>query len=93
MGTEAPVILSSQTDRTSALLDPVVTAIWATVLNALDVHVTSDFFDLGGDSLKMLTMLFQVTEQTGVEVTPAVLFENPTLEAFCRAVRTLRLSD
>lgn len=87
------MILDTQTERTSALVDPVVTGIWATVLGSLDVHLASDFFDLGGDSMKMLTMLFQVTEQIGIEVTPAVLFENPTLDEFCRAVRALGLSN
>jgi acyl carrier protein len=80
---------ASPTDEATSLTQ-IVMAIWASELNAADISTGSDFFEQGGDSLRMLSMLFKIADRTGIEVLPAVLFENPTLGEFCRAVESQR---
>lgn len=53
--------------------------IWGKVLEKEILLETDNFFELGGDSLQAMNMLFLLERRTGVEMTPDVLFENPTL--------------
>lgn len=39
------------------------------------------FFDLGGDSISVLMMLMRVSQNFGVDLSPDVMFENPSLAA------------
>lgn len=54
--------------------------LWKEILTIEDVTVDSNFFDAGGDSLQMMTLLFRVSQETGVELDPAAVFENPTIK-------------
>jgi acyl carrier protein len=63
-----------------------VAKIWEKDLLASSVFPGSDFFELGGDSLRMLNMLFHVKGALNVELSPGALFENSSLRAFCLVV-------
>lgn len=52
--------------------------LWAEILGGKDVSPDSDFFELGGDSIQMMTMLFRVSQDLGVELSPGTVFETPT---------------
>jgi acyl carrier protein len=66
--------------------ESVVARIWEKELSATGITPGSDFFELGGDSLQMLNLLFQIKVALGVELSPAALFENSSLRAFSRVV-------
>ena len=66
--------------------EAVVAKIWEKDLLAPGIGSNSDFFELGGDSLRMLNMLFHVKGALGVELPPGALFENSSLRAFCLVV-------
>ena len=73
----------------SAELTPtekVVAKIWEKDLLAPSIGPDSDFFELGGDSLRMLNMLFHIKGALSVELPPGALFENSSLRAFCLVV-------
>lgn len=70
----------SETERTIA-------EIWREVLVIPEAPGPTDsFFGLGGDSLTMTLMLFQVGEKFGMELSPAALLESPELRAFSATV-------
>jgi acyl carrier protein len=52
--------------------------LWAEILATENVSTDSDFFQLGGDSLQMMTMLFRVSQDLGVELSPGAVFDAPT---------------
>lgn len=52
--------------------------LWAEILGTEAVSASSDFFELGGNSLHMMTMLFRISQDLGVELSPGVVFELPT---------------
>lgn len=54
--------------------------LWKEILAIDDITLDSNFFDAGGDSLQMMTLLFRVSQETGVELDPAAVFENPTIK-------------
>jgi hypothetical protein len=68
----------------------IVGSIWARELGVADLRPESDFFLLGGDSLRLLNILFRVTEQLNVDLMPGVFFEESTLRGFCGKVDEAR---
>jgi len=53
--------------------------LWQEILILKNISCDSDFFQLGGDSLQMMTLLFRISQETGIELDPGTVFENPTL--------------
>ncbi|NOU71105.1 amino acid adenylation domain-containing protein [Paenibacillus sp. LMG 31458] len=58
--------------------------IWQDVLGAPQVGIRDDFFQLGGHSLKAMTLLARIKQQLQVNVPLRVLFESPTIEALAQ---------
>ena len=55
-------------------------AIWQNVLNIKISHVTDDFFQLGGNSLKALQMAEQIKKLLHIDMPLATLIENRSIE-------------
>jgi amino acid adenylation domain-containing protein len=56
----------------------ILAGIWSQVLDVAPVGVDDNFFELGGDSIRMIQVLAQ---EKGLALTPAQLFETPTIRA------------
>ncbi len=65
--------------RTDA--ERVLAGIWAAVLDVPEVGVEDDFFDLGGDSLLSIRVTARMRTAFGVDVSPRMLFDSPTIAA------------
>ncbi|MFI0165618.1 amino acid adenylation domain-containing protein [Streptomyces sp. NPDC017095] len=59
-------------------------AIWAEVLGVERVGVTDDFFDLGGDSILSIQVVFR-SRRAGLQVSSSDLFRHPTVEQLVAA--------
>ncbi|MGH3777951.1 MAG: non-ribosomal peptide synthase/polyketide synthase, partial [Pseudonocardiaceae bacterium] len=60
--------------------------IWAQVLGVERVGVTDNFFELGGDSILSIQVMSRVRVVFGVELSPRVLFVDPTVGGLAVAV-------
>ncbi len=60
--------------------------LWASVLRVDTLSVSSNFFELGGDSLAAMNLVGEISRRWGRTVELGVLFENPQLDAFVAAV-------
>lgn len=60
--------------------------IWADVLHldASVIGVNSNFFDLGGNSLKMISMINRINKEFNVEISAAKMFELPVISSIAR---------
>jgi acyl transferase domain-containing protein len=58
--------------------------IWQELLGIQEVGVDDNFFDLGGDSLLLLRVQAKIREALGTELSPAEMFEHPTIRALAR---------
>jgi acyl carrier protein len=68
-----------------------VATIWASALERTDAIGPEDsFFDLGGDSLSMMIVLFQIGEQFGVELSQAAILDAPSLRQFSAVLEKAR---
>ncbi|MFH8371513.1 amino acid adenylation domain-containing protein [Streptomyces sp. NPDC018031] len=63
-----------------------VAALWREVLTAGEVGVHDNFFDLGGNSLRLATLHRRLEAEFGVELPIQRLFEHPTVHAQARAL-------
>ncbi|MCP5046967.1 MAG: amino acid adenylation domain-containing protein [bacterium] len=69
-----------------------ITAIWQEVLNLDKVGVTSNFFDLGGNSLKIMEVLNRFSKEFKQEIPLAKLFEHSTVRALAGYVMEMNES-
>jgi len=61
--------------------------IWEQVLDTRPIGVTDHFFDVGGHSLSAVHLMDQIHKHFGVRLSPAALFEAPTIELQAGLVR------
>lgn len=65
--------------------------IWQELLNVEQVGVNDDFFELGGNSLLLTTMLTRVYEEWSVEIPVKLLFEHQSIEELAILIEDERL--
>jgi len=63
-----------------------VTGIWGDVLQTDELTESSDFFELGGESLGAIRITAQVREIAGDELPLTLIFDEPLLGDFVAAV-------
>jgi amino acid adenylation domain-containing protein len=63
-------------------MEEMLVKIWASVLKIPEPGINSNFFSIGGDSMKAVKLLSAVKEATDVKVGIADLFLNPTIASF-----------
>ena len=66
--------------------ETIVGEIWAELLHPEKINLEDDFFELGGDSMKILAMLARLADVAGVKLSPVALMDAPTLGEFCRII-------
>jgi amino acid adenylation domain-containing protein len=69
-----------------------IAAIWDEALGAGAADVNSDFFDVGGDSLKAAQVMTRLRASFGVDVGMRHLFEEPTIAGLATLVDLLAVS-
>ncbi|NIM14869.1 MAG: amino acid adenylation domain-containing protein [Candidatus Aminicenantes bacterium] len=64
--------------------------IWAEVLGIDEccIGIDDDFFELGGHSLKAAVFITRLHKELGIKVELTVIFENPTIREFARAIES-----
>jgi acyl carrier protein len=63
-----------------------VAALWSEVLGVDDIGVDDDYFELGGNSMAGVQLLWRVGEELGVTLTMRQLFDAPTVAGMAGAV-------
>jgi amino acid adenylation domain-containing protein len=58
--------------------------LWEEVLSLTAISIADSFFALGGNSLKAVQLLLGIRDRFGVDLSPNVLYQNPTIEALAQ---------
>lgn len=61
-------------------IEEVMTGIWSVLFGLESVGVKDDFFELGGDSLKAMTVASRIHKELDVKIPIATFFSMPTIE-------------
>jgi amino acid adenylation domain-containing protein len=61
--------------------------IWEEILQISPISVTDNFFDLGGYSMLAVRLVSQIFKQLGQDLTPATLFQYPTIARLAVVLR------
>ncbi|WP_454813598.1 amino acid adenylation domain-containing protein [Labrys neptuniae] len=69
-------------------LEQKIAAIWARVLSVPDVSTKINFFDQGGSSLQILTVLGEIQESIHPQLRLSDVFERPTITALANFIRS-----
>jgi acyl carrier protein len=83
LGAEASIETAFSEPKT--LTERKLAKIWADVLELETVPQDANFFDLGGDSLKTIS-LYALAEKEGFTLSPNDIFEHPTLAGLARQI-------
>lgn len=60
-----------------------VKKIWESILNAENIGVNDNFFDIGGHSLLVLQVYYKIKEQFETNLTVVDMFKYPTIRSLC----------
>ena len=89
-----PAIGQADRERESELLAPrndleiELVAIWKEVLGVQEISIRHDFFEMGGHSLLIPVMLARIERTLGKKLSPAAIFQAPTIEQQAALLRT-----
>jgi amino acid adenylation domain-containing protein len=70
-------------------LESTIAKVWADSLGIEDIGIKHNFFSLGGHSLVVTQIVYQLRESLGVDLPLAVILKNPTVESCAAEVRGL----
>lgn len=68
------------------LIEERIGKIWMEMLEVETFDVDIDFFDLNGNSLQAMKLIFEVNEAFSVEIEMDDFYENPTIGYLCRTI-------
>lgn len=94
--TQAPQDFNATTETKTAIphspLEQQLTSIWSEVLGTNNFSRDDNFFHLGGTSMTMIQLVAR-GQQSGLVVTPASLYEHPTIASLAREIQSNDASD
>lgn len=68
-------------------LEEDILTIWSRILNKENIGIRDNFFDLGGNSLLVMSMQIKLNERYDHNVRAADIFSNPTIEALADFIK------
>jgi acyl-coenzyme A synthetase/AMP-(fatty) acid ligase/acyl carrier protein len=71
-------------------VEELIAGIWSEVLGVGRIGVRDDFFRLGGHSMLVTRVVYQLNRSFGIDLPLRTVFDRPTIEALAAAVRERR---
>ena len=68
--------------------EKLVATIWKECLNMENIDIFSNFFEMGGHSIKAVKIMYEIKKHTGKRIPISKLFEHTTIEKFAKLLET-----
>ncbi|WP_291141043.1 non-ribosomal peptide synthetase [Flavobacterium sp. UBA7680] len=68
--------------------ESIVAAIWKESLGLENIDIFSDFFEMGGHSIKGVKVMIEIEKYTGIRIPLSALFKYSTVEKFAKLLNT-----
>ncbi|WP_304197890.1 amino acid adenylation domain-containing protein [Flavobacterium alvei] len=68
--------------------EKLVATIWKECLNIENIDIFSNFFEMGGHSIKAVKIMYEIKKHTGKRIPISTLLEHTTIEKFAKLVET-----
>ena len=68
-------------------VETTVAAIWRRVLKRETIARDLNFFDIGGDSLAVITLMFEIEQALGVELPVTMIYQAPSIASLSKAIK------
>lgn len=82
-------IVTDRVNPQSGTTQTAIAALWAEVLDKpLPPAADDNFFDLGGDSIAMITLLYRIQEEFSVELPSGAVFSAPSVRELAALVES-----
>jgi fengycin family lipopeptide synthetase D len=65
--------------------------VWIDILGCGDIQDSDTFFDLGGDSVMAMSLVFQIEEQFGLTAEVFEVFDHPGFSDFLNRMNSLAI--
>ncbi|MEP7075447.1 MAG: HAD-IIIC family phosphatase, partial [Acidobacteriota bacterium] len=78
--------LRSEFRRAGTVTERTLTQIWERLLNANNIGIADNFFEIGGDSLVAVTLFLEIEEQFDRRLPISSLLDSPTIEKLARII-------
>lgn len=75
---------------TGGSVEETMMSLWTDFFGKTGITVNDDFFDIGGDSLKAMTMLARIKKLFDVELSMNVFFDIPTISELSEYIRSVK---
>jgi amino acid adenylation domain-containing protein len=83
---EAEPAATSAAQADAQTIEGKLAAIWCELLDRPSIDRDADFFDLGGDSLMTLSLMFAIEDALGVELPVTMIYHAPTIASLAAAI-------
>lgn len=80
-GLPQPTVLIKQIIPPKTQMEKQLLDIWKDILNVGDFGISQSFFELGGDSIKVLKLIYRINEHFNQSLDLNILYNNPTIES------------
>ena len=70
-------------------VEQAVREIWAEFVPVDDIDAEDDFFELGGTSLALITVVMRLSERFGIPLDTSIIVEGATIASLARCVERL----
>ena len=74
------------------IVEDILAGIWEEILHVEPIGTRDAFFELEGDSLKMIQIIVRVVDAFGIELPVSLFFDHATIEAHARRIIELQNS-
>ncbi|MFQ6339670.1 amino acid adenylation domain-containing protein [Bacillus sp. AF62] len=81
------ICLNGRQDHQYSEIETMVGRVWGEALGINPINVTSDFYEMGGDSIIAIEIINRINKRMNINISVANLFEYPDIEKFSSYIK------